>query len=1002
MASNVVNATYVLKGDATDIKKLTESAKGLKVVMQSTVEAAKPLKGNIINFAALATGLNAIQRSFSQLQACLKDLADAYAVQEIAETQLATVMRERMGATADEIQSIKDLARAQQELGVIGDEIQLSGAQQIATFVTQKESLEALIPAMNNLLAQQHGLNSTTQDAVNVGNLMGKVMQGQTAALTRVGITFSEAEAKVLKYGTESERAAMLAQVITNNVGDMNAQLAKTDSGKQQQLLNTLGDIKEQIGGVVKGALPFVTITAQTTTAITGVTTLIAGMKTLTLTVYRSAKAFAVSTAALIKNKIATIALSTALRLGASSVRALSLALRGLAAATVVTAVIAGISYALSYFTEEADNAAEVSKELAEELKQFKEEAKDIGRATGDNAQKEIANLTRLVNVVREESESKAERLKALKELQSIYPAYFNSISLENSGIKRLTAQYDQLRNAIIQTARAKAAENKIVENTGTLIDVELQIANKEKEIETLQKAYEIAQKDYKRIKDSVVSQQEKLNPLVSALSGQAISQGEEKIYSAAKSVSKYKGELSDANVELKALIQKQEALNSANIELSNIVKGVKAPAPLESPNAHGKENKITAVNPNATTLKAITDNIHFLQGELQKASLKEAALINQEIAGWKKKAEAIENAGKVVEDKANQPLNEQAAILSEISNNVDILTARLQKSTVEEAQLINKQIESWNKKAEAIRQAGIAAENVEAINRPLKANAATLKDINLNIETLTAKLQEATISEAAMINQQIKAWNDKAEAIKNAGKIAEKTATSTGNSLQAAWGGIRNISGGIESITDRLRDNGGAWQVVVNLVDGFIGLYEGVKAVIGVIDLLTTASAAHATVKGIEATAETTEAVTRSTAATTGSAASLAIITANKLEAASFKELAAAQYMAAHASIPFAGFGIGAGFTSAMLATVTAAGIPMLAEGGIATGPTLAMVGEYAGARSNPEIIAPLDKLRDMLTVQGGQGVGRVEFEIQGRKLVGILEKESTHKRRG
>ena len=38
---------------------------------------------------------------------------------------------------------------AQQELGVIGDEVQLSGAQQMATFLKQKQSLEVLIPAIN-------------------------------------------------------------------------------------------------------------------------------------------------------------------------------------------------------------------------------------------------------------------------------------------------------------------------------------------------------------------------------------------------------------------------------------------------------------------------------------------------------------------------------------------------------------------------------------------------------------------------------------------------------------------------------------------------------------------------------------------------------------------------------------------------------------------------------------------------------------------------------------
>ena len=104
----------------------------------------------------------------------------------------------------------------------------------------------------------------------------------------------------------------MLAQVITNNVGNMNAQLAQTESGKQQQLANRLGDIKEQIGGLVNGALPFVTIAAQSTQELASITTLVGGIKTISTTLYASAKAFAVSTAAFVKNKVATLAAAAA------------------------------------------------------------------------------------------------------------------------------------------------------------------------------------------------------------------------------------------------------------------------------------------------------------------------------------------------------------------------------------------------------------------------------------------------------------------------------------------------------------------------------------------------------------------------------------------------------------------------------------------------------------------------------------------------------------------
>lgn len=392
-----------------------------------------------------------------------------------------------------------------------------------------------------------------------------------------------------------------------------------------------------------------------------------------------------------------------------------------------------------------------------------------------------------------------------------------------------------------------------------------------------------------------------------------------------------------------------------------------------------------------ASTLKAITDNVQILNEKLQTASADEAVLINQQIAMWEEKADAIRNAGKAAED--NTPLwTEDADTLREINDNITILTEKLQDATADEAAMLNQQIAAWNKKADAIKNAGTAVDNT-----PLwKEDANTLQEIGDNIEILNDQLQTATIDEAGMINQQIAMWNKKAEAIKNAGKETERVSVSTGKALLDGWGGIKNIGNSIEGITSALQGNGNAWQVVTGIIDGFISLYAGIQTVVGIIQLLTGASAAHAATKGVEATAETTEATVRATTAATNAAASAAIITANKLEAASWKELAASEYMAAHAYIPFAGFGIAMGFVTAMLAATAAAGIPMLAEGGIASGPTLAMVGEYAGAKGNPEVIAPLDKLRGMLVQPASMDFSKVEFEIKGRTLVGILNKEN------
>ena len=180
-----------------------------------------------------------------------KECFEAYSNQLQQEQKLTEIMRSRIGATDEEIASVRALASEQQKLGVVGDEVALAGAQQLATFARNTDTINTLIPAMENLAVQQHGVNVSSGDMTNIANLMGKALQGQVGALTRVGISFTEAQEKVLKYGTEQERAATLAQVITDNVGNMNEVLAQTPEGKIQQVKNTLGDLQETLGSAL-------------------------------------------------------------------------------------------------------------------------------------------------------------------------------------------------------------------------------------------------------------------------------------------------------------------------------------------------------------------------------------------------------------------------------------------------------------------------------------------------------------------------------------------------------------------------------------------------------------------------------------------------------------------------------------------------------------------------------------------------------------------------------
>jgi hypothetical protein len=75
-----------------------------------------------------------------------------------------------------------------------------------------------------------------------------------------------------------------------------------------------------------------------------------------------------------------------------------------------------------------------------------------------------------------------------------------------------------------------------------------------------------------------------------------------------------------------------------------------------------------------------------------------------------------------------------------------------------------------------------------------------------------------------------------------------------------------------------------------------------------------------------------------------------------------------------------------GAALKSSLNAKSTSSGgsVQKFANGGIISGPTMGLMGEYPGASSNPEVVAPLDKLKDML---GGSGGGT--FVLRGQDLL-------------
>lgn len=152
----------------------------------------------------------------------------------------------------EQIKSIIDLTGSLQSLGVVGDEVTIAGAQQLATYRLQEDSIKKLLPTMQDLLVKQKGLNGTGQDMEGIASMFAKSMNGQTMALKRSGIILSEREEQLLKVGTEEQKVALLTEAVRRSIGEQNKEMLKTPEGKITSAKNRIGDLYEVWGMSVR------------------------------------------------------------------------------------------------------------------------------------------------------------------------------------------------------------------------------------------------------------------------------------------------------------------------------------------------------------------------------------------------------------------------------------------------------------------------------------------------------------------------------------------------------------------------------------------------------------------------------------------------------------------------------------------------------------------------------------------------------------------------------
>ena len=320
-----------------------------------------------------------------------------------------------------------------------------------------------------------------------------------------------------------------------------------------------------------------------------------------------------------------------------------------------------------------------------------------------------------------------------------------------------------------------------------------------------------------------------------------------------------------------------------------------------------------------------------------------------------------------------------------------------------------NDEITKLNKTAQTLGQKPI----VLRIKTEMETKVEAAEEIHSQFSNINKQFELGLITE----NQLISKTNELNQALSQLGAKPieldiktnfEKTVEQANETMEqigsifSAFDSIDGVVNSIGSFVNSLQEGANAWEIFIGVIQigsSILSAVQGVMTAINDINSLCNAT----TIAGAAAqTAATTATTTKAGADAASVATTTAATVAYKAEEAALLDLAAAAIFAAHASIPFAGVPLAAGFISAMMATMAAQqaaslALTAFADGGVVSGNSFH--GDNVLIRANAgETILTQKQSADLYHAikdgnLNGSMSGRVRFEISGDKLYGVLD---------
>lgn len=541
------------------------------------------------------------------------------------------------------------------------------------------------------------------------------------------------------------------------------------------------------------------------------------------------------------------------------------------------------------------------------------EELNEVTKRATQSISGEVAETRRLVAIAQNKKLSDEERTRALDKLIAKSGEHFGKLTLERIGTNDAKKAVDAYTKSLLQNARVKAAQEKLVEVQKRKIDLEMGASDEADP--------SVWQTIGSRVKSSFTPA---ANNTMYEL---------EQWKAQAKNAKIVGAELTALEKKLQDIIGVQDTVTETVEEYT--------PAATGAAEATGKLKKAAEDLGVVGSEKWMQAQISAMEEQKSKLDVTSEAYksLGTQIDIYKNTLESIQNQAKAptVTEGSEEWYQREIQLMEAQVSKIDM--------TTEAYKLLSQQIAIYKK----------TLEMAQTIPTPVmpEPEQGTVDWYNYHINQLKAARDAVgiTIEEYKRLSNEINILETtfKME-VEVEGIESMVTAKKEMQAMQAVMSGVSQ-----------------------GITDSFALISEGIANSMG-----------EAKTNGQKFNQEMTKIIVKLMAQTLAGAMSNAILTGTSF--------GASLGPAGIAAIPVA--------IASMMALVVGsfAGIPKFANGGIVSGPVMGLMGEYAGARNNPEVIAPLNKLKDLIEPAGGATNVTVQlaggWRVQGNDLITVLDR--------